>query len=111
MGRDTTMPSTLGYISGLMWNQNNCDSSTSPVTTVMELKVGQDLCNLMNFDNSVVKPWAHLTGCGSVANIEAIWSARNLKLHGIAIQAAVCDEKADPRLKGIVFFFNITFYL
>ena len=100
---ETTMPATLGYLTGMMWNQNNCDSSTSPVTTVMELQVGKHLCNLMNFDNSVVKPWAHLTSCGSVANIEALWTSRNLKLHGIAIQAAVCDERADPRLKGTLF--------
>ena len=101
---ETTLPATLGYLAGMMWNQNNCDSSISPVTTIMELKVGKHLCNLMNFDTSIVKPWAHLTGCGSVANIEALWSSRNLKLHGIAIQATVCDERADPRLKGPDFF-------
>ena len=98
---ETTMPATLGYLAGMMWNQNNVDSTASPVTTVMELQVGQHLCQLMKFDDSVIKPWAHLTGCGSVANIEALWSARNLKFHGIAIQAAVTDKAADPQLTSM----------
>ena len=99
---DVTMPSFLGYVSGLLWNQNNVDSTASPVTTKFEVEVGQQLCKLMRFDDSKVTPWGHLTGCGSVANIESMWAARNTKLHPLALK----DSCADPdyeMLKGIKF--------
>lgn len=92
---ECTLPSILGYFSGMLWNQNNVDSSASPVTTLYEIKVGQHLCQLMNFkSDKSISPWAHLTGCGSVANIEAMWAARNLKFHPIAVQAAVTSMEA-----------------
>ena len=43
-----------------------------------------------------VTPWGHITSCGSVANIEALWAARNMKLHPIALKNAL---KNDQRLK------------
>ena len=92
---ETTMPAVLGYMAGMLWNQNNVDASASPVTTMYEIKVGHHLCDLMNFRNDeTIKPWAHLTGCGSVANLEAMWAARNLKFHPIAVQAACCNLEA-----------------
>lgn len=98
---ECTLPSILGYFSGMLWNQNNVDSSASPVTTLYEIKVGQHLCQLMNFkSDKSISPWAHLTGCGSVANIEAMWAARNLKFHPIAVQAAVTSMEAGDLGKG-----------
>ncbi|XP_057310437.1 L-tyrosine decarboxylase-like [Hydractinia symbiolongicarpus] len=94
---ENTMPSMLGYFSGMLWNQNNVDSTASPVTTKMEIDVGQHLCQLMNFDNNrEVSPWGHITGCGSVANLEALWAARNLKFHPLAVQAVVTGDNAGP---------------
>lgn len=90
---DVTMPSLLGYISGLLWNQNNVDSTASPVTTQFEVEVGMHLCDLMRFPRDDVLPWGHLTGCGSVANVEGMWAARNLKFHPIALKAAVQDRE------------------
>ena len=95
---DTTMPAMLGYVSGLLWNQNNVDSTASPVTTEFEVRVGQQLCDLMRFPADPV-PWGHLTGCGSVANIEGMWAARNAKLHPLALQSA-CMDQSYPDLKG-----------
>jgi len=101
---ETTMASTLGYFAGMLWNQNNVDSSASPVTTMYELTVGSHLCQLMNFDTSKdVQPWAHLTGCGSVANIEAMWAARNLKLHPLATKAVCMDKNAGVLSTGANF--------
>jgi len=102
---DVTMPSFLGYVSGLLWNQNNVDSTASPVTTKFEVDVGQQLCQLMRFksDDSIT-PWGHLTGCGSVANIEGMWAARNTKLHPLALR----DSCADPDFKDLTgTFFKI----
>ena len=97
---DVTMPSFLGYVSGLLWNQNNVDSTASPVTTKFEVEVGQQLCKLMRFDDTKVTPWGHLTGCGSVANIEAMWAARNAKLHPLALRDA-CVDPHFPELIGM----------
>lgn len=97
MNWETTMPSTLGYLAGMLWNQNNVDSSASPVTTGYEVAVGKHLCGLMGFyeaNASNIQPWGHLTGCGSVANIEAMWAARNLKFHPLATKAIVMDDDA-----------------
>ncbi|XP_065680991.1 uncharacterized protein LOC100209120 isoform X2 [Hydra vulgaris] len=96
---ETTMPATLGYFAGMLWNQNNVDSTASPVTTQMEILVGKHLCDLIQFSHNNPKPWALITSCGTVANIEALWSARNLKFHPLAIKACVMDKDADSKLK------------
>ena len=41
--------------------------------------------------------WGHITCGGTVANIEAIWAARNLKYHPLAVQNALKEE---PELSG-----------
>jgi len=106
---ETTMPSILGYISGMMWNQNNVDASASPVTTQFELSIGKHLCQMMGFpkgkkptspgEKEIPAPWAHLTGCGSVSNLESLWAARNLKFHPLAVKSAVMDPDAEDDLK------------
>ncbi|XP_066919495.1 uncharacterized protein [Clytia hemisphaerica] len=98
---DITMPSFLGYVSGLLWNQNNVDSTASPVTTKFEVEVGQQLCKLMRFDDTKVTPWGHLTGCGSVANIESMWAARNTKLHPLALKDACADPHFPELIDGL----------
>jgi glutamate/tyrosine decarboxylase-like PLP-dependent enzyme len=44
-----------------------------------------------------VRPWGHITCDGTVANIEAIWSARNLRFYPLAVKAAIIDA-AKPNL-------------
>ena len=95
---ESTMPSILGYVSGLLWNQNNVDSTASPVTTQFEVDVGNQLCKLMRFGKDGNTPWGHITSCGSVANLEAMWSARNAKLHPLALQRAINNT---PSLQGL----------
>lgn len=41
-----------------------------------------------------VRPWGHITCDGTVANIEAIWSARNLRFYPIALRAALREAEA-----------------
>ena len=52
MTGDATIPSLVGYITGLLWNQNNVDSSSSPVTTSMEIMVAKELCYMFGFSTS-----------------------------------------------------------
>ena len=49
MDSDPTMASMLGYLSGMLWNQNNVDPTTSPVTTALEIEVGKQLCSLLGY--------------------------------------------------------------
>jgi glutamate/tyrosine decarboxylase-like PLP-dependent enzyme len=102
MSWDQTLPSLLGYFAAMLYNPNNVAAEVSPVTTQLELKVGQDLCQLLGYripepdDPSAIHPWGHLTSGGSVANLEALWAARNLKYYPVTIAQAL---KQEPRLK------------
>ena len=39
MNWDTSIPGKVGYIAGLLYNQNNVTPEGGPVTTLMELEV------------------------------------------------------------------------
>lgn len=74
-----------------MWNQNNCAAEGGPATTGYEVQVGEDLCEMvgLNRDTSL----GHLVAGGSVANVEAIWVARNLKYYALGLQEALLKEE------------------
>lgn len=102
MNWDLTLPSILGYFAAMLYNQNNVAAEASPVTTLLETAVGDDLCRMLGYsvperDNAHPRPWGHITCGGSVANIEALWSARNLTYYPIAVAEAVRRER---RLKS-----------
>ena len=84
------MPANLGYISAMMFNQNNCAAEASTVTTKFEVEVGKYLCVMMGYDGD--KSMGHLTAGGSVANIEAIWAGRNVKYFPLGLQEALLKE-------------------
>ncbi len=103
---DTALPGTLGYFAALLYNQNNVAAEASPVTTIMEMYVGNELCKMLGYQvkpiGSIkpmvmfVKPppvipsgWGHITCDGSIANLEALWMARNLKLYAVSARAAL----------------------
>ena len=53
----------------------------SPMTTVAEMEVGDDLCRLFGFNvdpNATDQPtgWGHITCDGTVANLESVWVGR-----------------------------------
>ena len=73
-----------------MYNQNNAAQEGGTVTTSYEIKVGQDLCEMLGFDRS--KSRGHLTAGGSIANIEAMWAARNVKFMPLAFKTALQVE-------------------
>ena len=96
---DQALPATIGYLAGLLYNQNNVAAEASPVTTWLEQQVSSELCCMLGFTGgSDVAPWGHVTCDGSVANIEALWAARNAKFYPIAVQAAL---RSDPELQKI----------
>lgn len=93
---DQALPATIGMFAGLLYNQNNVAAEASPVTTRLEIEAGNDLCRMLGYavpdgpaPPGVLVPWGHITSGGTVANIEALWAARNLKFAGVALRAAI----------------------
>ncbi|EPQ53147.1 PLP-dependent transferase, partial [Gloeophyllum trabeum ATCC 11539] len=111
MVSENSLPGTLGYMLGLLYNQNNVALEVSPVTTLLEWEVGQQLCALMGFrrhprraeddssPDNANEPygWGHITCDGSVANLESIWYlTRNLKFYPLSLRNAMTK----PRIKA-----------
>lgn len=102
MNWDLTLPGLVGYFAAMLYNPNNVAFEGSTATTVLELLVGDDLCHMLGYtipasgavDAGAVRPWGHVTCDGTVANIEAVWAARNLRFLPSALRAAF----EDPRL-------------
>jgi glutamate/tyrosine decarboxylase-like PLP-dependent enzyme len=101
---DVTIPGLAGYFAAMLYNQNNVAAEASPVTTMMEIAVGDDLCRMLGFSvptsakgarpATAPRPWGHITCDGSIANMEGLWMARNLKFYPAALLAAARANKA-----------------
>ncbi|HLB38807.1 MAG TPA: pyridoxal-dependent decarboxylase, partial [Gemmatimonadales bacterium] len=95
---DFTLPSLVGYIAALLYNQNNVAAEASPVTTLLEMQVGNDLCAMLGYkvprrpSSGTIVPWGHITCDGSMANIESMWAARNLKFYALGLARALAAE-------------------
>ncbi len=97
---DQALPALVGYFGALLYNQNNVAAEASPLTTQLEIDVGNDLCRMLGFSvptqwpppPGVVVPWGHITCDGSVANIEGLWAARNAKFFALALREALRHE-------------------
>jgi glutamate/tyrosine decarboxylase-like PLP-dependent enzyme len=87
---DQTLPSVLGYFAGMLYNPNNVTPEAAPVTVEWELEVASDILRMLGY--AVPPPagahhrqtrrefgWAHITSGGTVANLEALWVARNAR--------------------------------
>jgi len=107
MNWDLTMPGMMGYFSAMLYNQNNVAAEASPVTSYLEALVGSDLCKMLGFntkppkDKKAILPWGHITCDGSVANLEAMWAARNLKYYPVSVAAALKSEQSLQAAKGM----------
>ncbi|CAA9448113.1 Tyrosine decarboxylase [uncultured Rubrobacteraceae bacterium] len=105
MNWDLTMPAMLGYFAAMLYNPNNVAFEGSTATTILEILVGDDICKMLGYaipeerevENGAIRPWGHVTCDGTVANIEAIWSARNLKFFPLSLRAALGE---DPTLSA-----------
>ena len=84
MVNDVSMPSTLGYFMGLMYNPNNISPEAGPLPHIIEYDVGQQLCRMLGYNAQLgaVRPvppleeptaWGHMTCGGSIANMESMW--------------------------------------
>jgi glutamate/tyrosine decarboxylase-like PLP-dependent enzyme len=109
MNWDLTIPGILGYFAAMLYNPNNVAFEGSTATTILEILVGDDLCQMLGYtipdkaaiNKGSIRPWGHITCDGTVANIEAIWSARNLKFYPLALQEALKEDSALANAKTI----------
>lgn len=93
MNWDTVMAGSLGYMAAILYNQNNVATEASPVTSQLEQEAGRQLCELLGFPvtSGPSSGWGHITADGTIANIEAMWAARNLKAYPLALHEMLSD--------------------
>ena len=97
MCSDLTLASLVGYFAALLYNPNNVSAEASPVTTRLELEVAAQLAHMVGY--APERQWGHLTSGGSVANLEALWVARNVRYLPVALRWAA----AEAGLQGLRF--------
>jgi glutamate/tyrosine decarboxylase-like PLP-dependent enzyme len=107
---DQTIPSVLGYFAGMLYNPNNVTPEAAPVTVEWELEVARDILSMLGYRSAPPEGssrrefkrefgWAHLTSGGTVANIEALWIARNVRYFPLAVREAACRERIPLTIK------------
>lgn len=75
-------PVGLLYDNDLTYNPNNVALEASPISTIAEMEVGEQMCDMFGFNNhpkskNEPKGWAHITSGGTVANLESLWVGRS----------------------------------
>lgn len=117
---DVTLPSLLGYMAGQLYNANNVVGECSPVTTEKELWFISYLCEMLHYppfeydfsdegcptnkevtDDDLLAT-GHLTGGGTVANVEALWTARNIKYFPVSLKLMLNDKAGDPKWQRVL---------
>jgi tyrosine decarboxylase len=101
MMSDQTIPSVLGYFAGLLYNPNNVTPEAAPVTERWEFDVGRDILEMVGYkappapggfhETRSEFGWAHVTSGGTIANIEALWAARNAAYFPLAVRRVACE--------------------
>nr|WP_237080610.1 hypothetical protein [Myxococcus xanthus] len=46
---EQTLPGMAGYFAAMLYNQNNVALEASPLTTVLEVRAGEDLCRMVGY--------------------------------------------------------------
>jgi glutamate/tyrosine decarboxylase-like PLP-dependent enzyme len=92
---DNTIPALAGYFAAMLHNPNNVTIQASTSTTLLEMLVMRDLCHTIGWPTeSDDAAWAHITADGSIANIESVWSAREVKFLPFALRAAIEGDES-----------------
>jgi glutamate/tyrosine decarboxylase-like PLP-dependent enzyme len=86
MVSETAVAAQAAYFAAMLQNQNNASSDAAPVTTALETEVAEQLARMIGYDTS--RSWGHITSGGTIANMEALWIARNALYHPVAAMLA-----------------------
>ncbi|KAF9477346.1 PLP-dependent transferase [Pholiota conissans] len=90
MAFECSLPSILGWLAAMLFNPNNVAFEASPITTLLELDAGMQLCDMIGYPRAgLVQPWGHIACDGTVANLESMCAARNLKFYPLALREAM----------------------
>src|SRR5512141_3060433 len=92
MASDLLLPGLLAHLATTLYNPNNVTAETAPVTTELEIEVGQQLARMCGFNTDPAKgpaAYGHLTSGGTVANYEALWLHRAMRLWPLAVHDAL----------------------
>jgi hypothetical protein len=107
---DQTIPSVLGYFAGMLYNPNNVTPEAAPVTVEWELEVAADILRMLGYmppppagahhrETRKEFGWAHITSGGTVANVEALWVARNVRYFPLAVKRAAAQAEIPIHVK------------
>jgi len=102
MNWELTLPSVAGYFAAMLHNPNNVTVQASTATTYLELALGRDICRMIGMTKSKPRPWSHITCDGTIANIESVWSARELKYFPFAVKDAFSNNEFDAKPEELV---------
>ncbi len=98
MNWEAMMASIVAYFSASLYNPNNVAWAGSTGTSDLELEVGRDLLRLFGMSESA--GWGHICAGGTIANMEALWIARNLKAMPLALKRACLRlENSGPEVR------------
>jgi len=103
MASDLLLPGVLAHLVTTLYNPNNVTLETAPVTTELELEVGQQLARMCGFNTDPARgpaAYGHLTSGGTVANFEALWLHRAIHFWPLAVAAAAADDASLAALLG-----------
>lgn len=78
MNWETMAAPIIAFFSAALYNPNNVAKAGSTGTSQLELEVGGDFLRLFGFDEK--EGWGHICTGGTIANMEALWMARNMKV-------------------------------
>jgi glutamate/tyrosine decarboxylase-like PLP-dependent enzyme len=87
-----------GYLAGMLINPNNHALDSSPATSQMEKEVVADLAAMFGLPGEAL---GHLTASGTIANLEALWVARELH-PGKAIAYSAEAHYTHSRMCGVL---------
>ncbi len=114
---DPSLTGIVGYFGAMLYNPNNVTSESSPETTDLEIEFGKELATMLGYkiyefetyrsekepttllDYEKDHAWGHICSGGTVANLEALWVARNLKYLPLAIRIALEGEDVLHEIK------------
>lgn len=89
MMTDLLMPGLLGTFSAMLYNQNNITEEAATITLQFEEEAMSLLAQMLGLPTK--SAWGHLCSGGTLANIEALWVARNLQF--LPWQVALCAQQ------------------